>query len=239
MKFTPEVIAALAVLREHADNDFERHRIDVLERDLTAPPQVEVIDEKTQKFNGVIFKENSGKHFISDGGLHRVVWAYYHGEIPYGHQIHHKDHNPANNDVSNLQALTISEHIRCHSHLPVEKICPNCNKRFTVPYSRRNHVYCSRSCYWAHMSRHVIEKVCPVCGKKFAVSYSRKEQTYCSNQCKGVHQKSREERTCIVCGKKFFVRRSVPTLCCSISCGNKLAWQTKRVKHAEKQAPNK
>ena len=55
MKFTPEVVAALAVLREHAENDFERHRLDVLERDLTTPPQVEVIDEKTQIFAGVTF----------------------------------------------------------------------------------------------------------------------------------------------------------------------------------------
>jgi len=36
MKFTPEVIAALQVLRDNATNDFERHRLDVLERDLTA-----------------------------------------------------------------------------------------------------------------------------------------------------------------------------------------------------------
>ena len=37
MKFTPEVIAALQVLKDNAENDFERHRIDILERDLTAP----------------------------------------------------------------------------------------------------------------------------------------------------------------------------------------------------------
>lgn len=51
MKFTPEVQAALAVLRANAENDFEHHRLDVLERDLTAPPVVEVIDDKHQSLN--------------------------------------------------------------------------------------------------------------------------------------------------------------------------------------------
>ena len=55
MKFTPEVVAALEVLRAAAENDFERHRIDVLERDLHEPPKVEVIDDKHQRFADILF----------------------------------------------------------------------------------------------------------------------------------------------------------------------------------------
>ena len=63
MKFTPEVIAALKTLKSAAENDFERHRLDVLEKDLTAPPKVEIIDEKHQKFLGVTYhEEKSGTY---------------------------------------------------------------------------------------------------------------------------------------------------------------------------------
>ena len=48
MKNPERVDQLLAELRELADTDFERHRIDVLERDLIAPPQVEQIDDKHQ-----------------------------------------------------------------------------------------------------------------------------------------------------------------------------------------------
>ena len=41
MQMTDKVRVALAVLRDAAENDFERHRLDVLERDLTTPPVVE------------------------------------------------------------------------------------------------------------------------------------------------------------------------------------------------------
>jgi len=61
MKFTPEVVAALKVLRDNAETDFERHRIDVLERDLTAPPAPEVIDDKHQRFNGVTYMQRQEK----------------------------------------------------------------------------------------------------------------------------------------------------------------------------------
>ena len=44
MKFTPEVIAALNVLRNAAENDFERHRLDVLERDLAATRRNKIND---------------------------------------------------------------------------------------------------------------------------------------------------------------------------------------------------
>ena len=63
MKFTPEVLAALATLRANVENDFERHRIDVLERDLTAPPVVEQVDENHQRVNGITFYRNKSGHY--------------------------------------------------------------------------------------------------------------------------------------------------------------------------------
>lgn len=53
MKQPERVAKLLNELRTLAENDFERHRLDVLERDLTKPPKVEIVDETHQKFNGI------------------------------------------------------------------------------------------------------------------------------------------------------------------------------------------
>jgi hypothetical protein len=47
---------------------------------------------------------------------HHLVYCSHHGmtSIPKGHVVHHIDHNKDNNDISNLQLMTISEHMRHH-----------------------------------------------------------------------------------------------------------------------------
>jgi len=45
---------------------------------------------------------------------HHVVWEQAHGQIPKGCVIHHKDGNPLNNDLANLECLTNAEHTRHH-----------------------------------------------------------------------------------------------------------------------------
>ena len=48
MQMNEQVLTALEVLKNFAENDFEKHRIDVLISDLTAPPKVEIIDDVYQ-----------------------------------------------------------------------------------------------------------------------------------------------------------------------------------------------
>lgn len=45
---------------------------------------------------------------------HRWVWMMYFGEIPKGMVIHHIDGNPSNNEITNLQMLKHSDHIKYH-----------------------------------------------------------------------------------------------------------------------------
>jgi len=45
---------------------------------------------------------------------HILVWESVHGKIPEGMQIHHKDHNKANNNIGNLQLLSTIDHKRIH-----------------------------------------------------------------------------------------------------------------------------
>jgi hypothetical protein len=44
----------------------------------------------------------------------RFVWTSVYGEIPKGYCVHHKDRNVLNDDISNLDCLTRSEHIAEH-----------------------------------------------------------------------------------------------------------------------------
>lgn len=227
MKFTPEVIAALQVLREHAENDFERHRINVLERDLTAPPKVEVIDDTHQRFNGVIYYKNKQGHFHKDIQLHRAVFAYYNGEeLIAGSDIHHMDINPANNNINNLQLLTRAKHQTIHSEhrmeTPLERVCPICGKIFIrkEPHSK----YCSRKCYiQSKRTFQSQEKICPICLRKFSTIADNPKQKYCSRACaneaKTFHNRN---KICPVCGKAFVAPPIKPNqIYCSRSCSAK------------------
>ena len=78
------------------------------------------------EFNGRVYKRYpNGKHpnyyywKFGHGNkqsemLHHAVYKFYHGEIPNGKIIHHIDHNPLNNSIENLEAVSRSEHNRLH-----------------------------------------------------------------------------------------------------------------------------
>ena len=237
MKFTPEVIAALTVLREHAENDFERHRLDVLERDLSAPPVVEIVDDTHQRFNGITYRQSTSGHYSVNRLIHRVVWSYYHGEISQGnYNIHHIDGNPANNDISNLQLLTSSEHRKFHNGTPlIKRTCPACGKTFFVKQTSRQQC-CSIQCanqIKPHKPISYVEKICAVCGKKFTVPYELRKQKSCSKSCanklRSLTAKPPVEKICPVCNKTFTLRYpSDQIVCCSRSCGAKLRCQKKK-----------
>lgn len=56
------------------------------------------------------------RNYYERGGvsLHRAVWVDHYGTIKKGYHIHHKDFNPANNDISNLEMLSPKEHHKKH-----------------------------------------------------------------------------------------------------------------------------
>ena len=100
MKQPERVAELLAELRALSENDFERHRIDVLERDLTAPPTAEVIDDDYQRFDGTLYRKRKPRqgqvgHYQQSIQIHQAVWRYYYGDIPAGCHIHHADGNTA------------------------------------------------------------------------------------------------------------------------------------------------
>lgn len=46
--------------------------------------------------------------------VHQIVYSWFHGEVPYGKEIHHRDGNHLNNNLDNLIALTPDEHRKEH-----------------------------------------------------------------------------------------------------------------------------
>jgi hypothetical protein len=47
--------------------------------------------------------------------MHRYVWEKQHGPIPEGYEVHHVDHDRSNNEISNLEIYTKSDHARLFS----------------------------------------------------------------------------------------------------------------------------
>lgn len=227
MQMNEQVLTALEVLRNFAENDFERHRIDVLEKDLTSPPVAEIIDDNHQSFNGLKYgRGSSTKHLTHNNFIHRVIFQYYYGDIPNGYDIHHKDLNPTNNDISNLQMLTKSEHAAIHIgvNIPKEYICEFCGKKF-IATSKLPAKFCSRKCLAAHRRKTKgiphYHKNCLVCGKSFVTTNNR--QKYCSKECcylSLTKPKKPTKKICKYCGQTFNTLKQTQKYC-SLECCHK------------------
>ena len=123
-----------------------------------------IIDKKTNK-PIKIFKSNkylqccihdeNGNHVM---GVHSVVAQKYSPDWFEGCNVHHKDHNPQNNRVDNLECLNPSEHVKLHNPFKYKDkriVCPQCKKEFTwtrIAQSRfyrnksKTGPYCSQEC---------------------------------------------------------------------------------------------
>lgn len=91
---------------------------------------------------------------------HIVNWWIHKKEVPRkGWEIHHKDGNHRNNNIKNLQLVTMGEHRKLHGKLRTKKhtgvvICYHCGAKFSLLLSRikwrlkqnEGRIYCSRSC---------------------------------------------------------------------------------------------
>jgi hypothetical protein len=69
-------------------------------------------------YNGIKFylKNNYWKETRPGGKyLHRYIYESANGDIKKGCVVHHKDMNPLNNDISNLEMMTRSEHKKFHA----------------------------------------------------------------------------------------------------------------------------
>lgn len=120
-------------------------------------------------------KAIDGRYFArywDDAGVFRAVYRYQwvwiqaNGAIPKGYHVHHKDGDPTNDTLGNLEILTPTDHLTHHKgDLPsVKWICQQCSKVFQR--SRRGGMqprkFCGQDCHYAYIrGRKKEELLCP------------------------------------------------------------------------------
>lgn len=165
--------------------------------------------------------------------LHEEIWMAANGPIPDGHHIHHVDHDPLNNDPSNLACITSDEHKHHHANDPqvaarrledewqehLEQIRPLAAAWHSSPEGLKWHSEHGKKSW---EGREPKPAVCEQCGRVFE---SLMPGRFCSNACKSAWRRDsgldNEERACELCGSPFTVNRYSRARFCSRSCGSK------------------
>src|SRR3990167_5534805 len=125
--------------------------------------------------------------------LHRQIWIDNHGTIQKGYVIHHKDSNPLNNSLSNLECIQESIHMSNHAKEPknIEKAKINLQK-FAIPKAKEWHSS-EEGLKWhkEHVKVslakiHYKEYECTWCKKKYLSK--KTNTTFCSARCYEKHR---------------------------------------------------
>ena len=199
----------------------------------------------TIEYNGVKFRRYPDSKRRSDriyyrpssnyiksgvGYLHEEIWRSEVGPIPEGFHIHHKDGNPDNNSITNLECLPGFTHLSNHAkefyagnkewvknHL--EEIRPLTKEWHRSPEGHEWHSQHGRS---AWSTRKPTKRICDHCGKSFEDITRRDGTRFCSNACKSAARRAEGkdliDRTCEHCGKHFLSDKYRPARFCSRRC---------------------
>ncbi|MCL6560020.1 MAG: HNH endonuclease [Firmicutes bacterium] len=192
-------------------------------------------DEKTGYY--LCSKEVNG----SRPRLHRYVWEYYNGKIPEGHEVHHKDEDKENNDISNLELIPNKKHQILHGITAPESVRERKRKNVVenaMPKAKEWHGTQEGIAWHKEQGKMVYDKlpeftlICDQCENIYTVKATNKNSRFCSNKCKSAwrrdHRLDDEIRICENCGGEFEVNKFSKTRCCSKSCGRKLSWKIKK-----------
>lgn len=81
--------------------------------------------------------------------VHRILaQAFFRSDLDGRYEVHHKDHNPLNNSLDNLEPMLRYEHKIEHLQIyPLTKKCKICGKEFTPHKTKRKRaIVCSEKC---------------------------------------------------------------------------------------------
>lgn len=163
---------------------------------------------------------------IYSRALHRQIWYDNKGAIPKGMHVHHKDGNTENNEISNFEILSPSEHGRLHSKendpMALAKLA-EIGRQFAKqwhgsPEGLEWHRLHAQNIKLGH--KKYPEKQCEVCSKTFIPG--RAISRFCSNNCKSqwrrISKKDCEERQCPNCGQAYNCNKYSTQKYCSRHC---------------------
>lgn len=149
--------------------------------------KVNIVSDTIQEFNGLRYYL-CGRYFQRKGSrLHRQVWIYHNGKIPKGYHVHHKDLDPVNNNIKNLQLLPYGNHLKYHAGLP-ENI--EAKKEHMEKILRPKAIEWHKSEAAKELHRRIgkIKKrrypmKCLICGNEYMSAHPSRSK-YCGNNCK-------------------------------------------------------
>ncbi|MBM6728322.1 HNH endonuclease signature motif containing protein [Limosilactobacillus ingluviei] len=168
---------------------------------------------------------------VSRKRLHIYVWEKHHGSIPKGMEINHIDENKDNNEISNLECLTRSQHLAYHKKHDYERMVPKWKKNlenFARPKaaawhkSKEGRASVSQSHTGLKYRKQYIKR-CINCGKVYRAAFNRSK--FCSTTCQAAYRrkqgKDNIQRTCSICGKTFWTNKYSKKVVCSKKCRSK------------------
>lgn len=198
---------------------------------------------KSKNYSDRMYYRPNGTH-VTNGveSLHREIWKAHCGPIPEGAHIHHKDGNPLNNDISNLECIS--------SNLAHQDLHGDTTKSESYKQRRAAHLKKARQLAAAWHStdeglefhsrlakefweqKEIEKRVCLQCGDSYETRHNAGSK-FCSNNCKSAYRRSlkldHEKRWCAFCGEEFEANKYFSTKTCSNSCAAKLRWKERRV----------
>lgn len=196
-----------------------------------------------QEFNGVRFYVKPGGYYKADHIkmgrkcvlMHRYVWEYFHGAIPPGHHVHHRDGDKSNNAIENLECLPGGEHISHHTREKAVREPGWWNAGLELAREAARHWHSSdegRRWHSEHgvrvwVGRELREHQCAHCGKVYAALRGavKRGRGFCSNACKSYARIAsgvdNEARRCCICGGEFVCNRYAKRKTCGKACAGK------------------
>lgn len=196
------------------------------------------MSEKFQWYNGIKFTRDEKTGYYLNSTLrirmHRFVWVCNNGDIPEGYDVHHKDHDKSNNDISNLELLTKKEHKQKHyeelSEEEKQWFVDNMNNK-ARPAAIKWHKSDAGKAWHSKMVKQAWRDgrlgkkskfICEVCGKEFEQIY-KPGHKFCSGACSQKWLRAHQPivtRNCIVCGKEYACKQNSLSKTCSKHCSN-------------------
>lgn len=162
------------------------------------------------------------------GRLHEEIWIAAHGPIPEGHDVHHADFDPTNNDLTNLVCLTEAEHKEAHrqrsvewgrAHPPTPQALAAAAEWHRSEEGRAVHAEMGRR-RWE--GRTPEPRVCEQCGAAYETRAIHGRERFCSDRCRAAARRASGvddvERHCACCGSAFTVNRYQSNRFCTRSC---------------------
>src|SRR5574343_1332800 len=197
---------------------------------------IKSISNTIQEFQNVRYYKCGG-YFQRDGvRLHRKVWEFFKGKIPSGFEIHHKDYNKANNNITNLELLPSKTHRILHASTDEHKTrskeyIKKAQKSATMWHKSEE----GKAWHKKHFQENCKDKLskkqekkCLQCSKEFKGHFNSQ---FCHNNCKAKYRREKGIddvfRVCKECNKEIKVNKYSRVATCGTICGAKQSSKTK------------